>query len=80
MGIDFLQQVARYDRRYTLDDVVVSYVRDHASGQWVDARSAFFVHGSAAIGPMRKADLPAFAGEQDFSHGNTSASLKSKPA
>lgn len=58
---DFLRRVDHYDRRYTLNDVVVSYVRDHASGQWVDARNAFFVHGSTAAGPMRNADLPAFA-------------------
>ncbi|MBD3812371.1 MAG: nitrous oxide reductase accessory protein NosL [Betaproteobacteria bacterium] len=58
---DFLHKVDRYDRRYTLDDVAASYVRDLESGQWIKAGQAHFVHGSAVIGPMRTADLPAFA-------------------
>ncbi|MFH1817924.1 MAG: nitrous oxide reductase accessory protein NosL [Pseudomonadota bacterium] len=58
---DFLHKVERYDRRYARADVAVSYVRDLASGQWVEAGQAFFVHGSDFAGPMRNADLPAFA-------------------
>lgn len=58
---DFLHAVDRYDRRYTLDDVAASYVRDHASGQWIEADHAFFVHGADVTGPMRNADLPAFS-------------------
>lgn len=58
---DFLHNVSRYERRYSLDDVAVSYVRDLDSGQWVEASQAFFVHGSRVTGPMRNADLPAFA-------------------
>jgi copper chaperone NosL len=57
---DFLHKVDRYDRRYTLDDVAASYVRDLESGQWIEAGRAFFVHGSDVAGPMRTADLPAF--------------------
>ena len=56
---DFLHKVSHYDRRYTLDDVAVSYVRDLESGQWIEAEQAFFVHGSEVAGPMRNADLPA---------------------
>lgn len=58
---DFLHKVSRYDRRYAFEDVAVSYVRDLESGQWVEAGQAFFVHGSEITGPMRNADLPAFA-------------------
>lgn len=58
---NFLHKVSRYERRYTLDDVAVSYVRDLESGQWVEASQAFFVQGSGVAGPMRNADLPAFA-------------------
>ncbi|MHB0973539.1 MAG: nitrous oxide reductase accessory protein NosL [Thiobacillus sp.] len=58
---DFLRKVERYDRRYTRADVAVSYVRDLAGGQWIEAGQAFFVHGSEVAGPMRNADLPAFA-------------------
>lgn len=58
---DFLHKVDHYDRRYTRDDVAVSYVRDFGDGQWIEAGRAFFVHGSGVAGPMRNADLPAFA-------------------
>jgi len=58
---DFLHKVDRYDRRYSRADVAVSYVRDLASGQWIEAGQAFFVLGSDVAGPMRNADLPAFA-------------------
>jgi len=73
---DFLHRVNRYDRRYTLTDVAVSYVSELGSGQWIEARHAFSVSGSAAAGPMRKADLPAFASRkaaEAFSrrHGST---------
>ncbi|WP_324781074.1 nitrous oxide reductase accessory protein NosL [Thiobacillus sedimenti] len=57
----FLQRVDHYDRRYTRGDVIARYVRDVESGQWIDAPAAFFVQGSEARGPMRTADLPAFA-------------------
>jgi copper chaperone NosL len=57
----FLQRVDRYNRRYTLDDVAASHVTDFETGQWIDAKNAVFVHGSSTFGPMRDADLPAFA-------------------
>jgi nitrous oxide reductase accessory protein NosL len=57
----FLQRVDRYNRRYTLDDVAASHVTDFETGQWIEAKNALFVHGSSAFGPMRDADLPAFA-------------------
>ncbi|MHB0982059.1 MAG: nitrous oxide reductase accessory protein NosL [Thiobacillus sp.] len=56
----FLQDIDRYDRRYT-GDVAISFVTDLESGQLIEAGNAFFVHGSTAFGPMRDADLPAFA-------------------
>jgi nitrous oxide reductase accessory protein NosL len=57
----FLQKVDRHDRRYTASDVAQSFVSDFDTGRWVEARQAFFVQGSSAFGPMRDADLPAFA-------------------
>lgn len=57
----FLQRVERHDRRYTATDVAVSFVTDFATGQWTGARHAYFVAGSSLLGPMRAADLPAFA-------------------
>lgn len=60
----FLQRVDRYDSRYTLDEVAVSFVTDFETGQWIKAQDAFFAHGSSAFGPMRDADLPAFASRE----------------
>lgn len=65
----FLQRPDRHDKSHTLDDVAVSFVKNHESDQWIKAQQAFFVHGSSAVGPMRDADLPAFAsrkGAEDF--------------
>lgn len=58
---DFLHKVEHYDRRYTRADVAASYVRDYEGGGWIEAGHAYFVHGSGVTGPMRNADLPAFA-------------------
>lgn len=57
----FLHRVDRYNRSYTLNDVAVSFVTDFETGQWIELRHAFFVRGSATLGPMRDANLPAFA-------------------
>lgn len=57
----FLQKVDRYASGYALNDVAISFVTDFDTGQWIEAQDAFFVHGSSALGPMRDADLPAFA-------------------
>lgn len=60
----FLEKVERHDKHYTAGDVAQSYVSDFGTGRWVAAREAFFVHGSSAFGPMRDADLPAFASRE----------------
>lgn len=60
----FLHRLDRHDRSYTLDDVAVSFVKNHESGQWIEAQQAFFVNGSSVVGPMRDADLPAFASRE----------------
>lgn len=60
----FLQSVDHYDNRYTAADIAASFVTDYESGQWVEASSAFFVLGSSVLGPMRDADLPAFASRE----------------
>ena len=57
----FLNKVERYSKAYARSDVAASFVTDFESGRWVEARHAFFVHGSRVFGPMRDADLPAFA-------------------
>lgn len=60
----FLQRVSHYDSRYTSADVAANFVTDFESGQWIEASSAFFVQGSHVLGPMRDADLPAFASRE----------------
>lgn len=60
----FLQRVDHYDSRYTSDDVAASFVTDLENGRWIEASSAFFVLGSSVFGPMRDADLPAFASRE----------------
>lgn len=57
----FLQRVGHYAKSYDADDVAAMYVSAYASGAPIPARDAYFVHGSDVLGPMRDADLPAFA-------------------
>lgn len=58
------QQRLSKDKRYSLDDVAVSFVSDFETGHKIEAQHAFYVHSSSAIGPMRDADLPAFASRE----------------
>lgn len=62
--IAFLQQIERFNKRYTQEDITVSYVTDFETGLWIEVGKAFFVQGSTALGPMRTADLPAFSTRQ----------------
>lgn len=62
--IAFLQQIERFNKRYTQEDITVSYVTDFETGLWIEVGKAFFVQGSTALGPMRTADLPAFSARQ----------------
>lgn len=57
----FQQRIDRHDRGHTINDIAISFVSDFESGHWIEAQHAFFVHGSSVVGPMRDADLPAFA-------------------
>jgi nitrous oxide reductase accessory protein NosL len=57
----FLEDTARYDPERAGDAVAAHYVTDFDNGHWIAAGEAYFVIGSAARGPMRGADLPAFA-------------------
>jgi len=57
----YLQDVARYSPGRSAAQIVARYVTDVPSRTWVDAASAWYVHGSSARGPMRAGNLPAFA-------------------
>ncbi len=56
----FLRDVERYSN-YTAEDVIASYTNDVASDTWTPVETAYFVHGSDALGPMREGNLPSFA-------------------
>ena len=60
----YLSDVARYSPGRSADEIVARYVTDVSSKSWTDARSAFYVHGSSAKGPMRAGNLPAFASKK----------------
>lgn len=64
----YLQDVGRYSRGRRASDIAVSFVSDARSGRWIDARQAWYVHGSDAMGPMRSGNLPAFASPQAAAH------------
>ena len=60
----YLDNVARYSPGRSASDIVARYVTDGAGSGWTDAAAAHYVHGSAARGPMRAGNLPAFASAQ----------------
>ena len=57
----FMNGVGRHSSPYIAEEAAASFVTDFDGGGWIDARAAFYVHGSDALGPMRGPDLPAFA-------------------
>ena len=63
----YLQDVARYSPGRSSGQIAAHYVTDASAPPdgkrtpWVDALSAYYVHGSSAKGPMRAGNLPAFA-------------------
>lgn len=61
--MQFLTAVERYSAGRSAADVHTSWVTDAAGRGWVALTEAWFVHGSDALGPMRRGDLPAFADE-----------------
>lgn len=59
----YLQQVSRYTPGRQAADIAKVYVSDYASGVWLPAEQAHFLHGSSLLGPMRAGNLPAFESE-----------------
>ena len=57
----FLGTMALFDKQHKAADVGAIWVADYGTKAWVDAKKAFFVHGSKALGPMNDPNLPAFA-------------------
>ncbi len=59
----YLHERKRYGPAHASLPIAAIYVTDSSTqaGGWIAARSAWFVHGSNARGPMRAGNLPAFA-------------------
>ncbi|WP_312760058.1 nitrous oxide reductase accessory protein NosL [Pulveribacter sp.] len=59
----YLQEPRRYSPGRAPQAIAAHYVTDAGAGPgtWLDARNAWYVHGSSARGPMRAGNLPAFA-------------------
>ncbi|MBB5203379.1 nitrous oxide reductase accessory protein NosL [Inhella inkyongensis] len=54
------QAPTRYSPGRQQTDVAALWVQDFASGRWLDATQAHYVHGSRERGPMRNGNLPPF--------------------
>ena len=59
----YLQRVERYTPGRNAADIAAVYVSDQATGDWLDADQAIYVHGSTLLGPMRAGNLPAYVSE-----------------
>ena len=57
----FLNNMIVFDKQHKLADVGAIWVADYGTKAWVDAKKAFYVTGSKALGPMNDPNLPAFA-------------------
>jgi nitrous oxide reductase accessory protein NosL len=54
----FLNNMIVFDKQHKLADVGAIWVADYGTKAWVDARKAFYVIGSKALGPMNDPNLP----------------------
>lgn len=59
----YLRRVGRYTPGRDAADIAAVYVSDQATGDWLEAEQAIYVHGSTLLGPMRAGNLPAYAFE-----------------
>ena len=57
----FMGNMALFDKQHKVADIGAIYVADYNTKAWTDAKKAFFVLGSKALGPMNDPNLPAFA-------------------
>jgi nitrous oxide reductase accessory protein NosL len=59
----YLRDVERFAPGRSAAEVQSVWVTDGGTRRWIDAKAAFYVHGSDALGPMRAGNLPPFATE-----------------
>ncbi|MDF1577133.1 MAG: nitrous oxide reductase accessory protein NosL [Desulfobulbales bacterium] len=48
----FIHNMAAYDATHSKDDIAAIWVREFATGRWLDGRKATYVVGSKVMGPM----------------------------
>jgi len=60
----FLNNMKKYDDKHVAADIAKIFVPAYNTGDWLDAKQAFYVAGSKARGPMGS-DFPAFAKRED---------------
>ncbi len=61
----YVQDVERYSPGRSVTQIRARYVNDGSSKRWIAAETAWYVHGSNALGPMRAGNLPAFSSQED---------------
>lgn len=61
----YLHDVGRFAPGRSAADIASSWVTDGSTRGWIGAESAYYVHGSNALGPMRAGNLPPFASEAE---------------
>ncbi|MFO1265109.1 MAG: nitrous oxide reductase accessory protein NosL [Rhodoferax sp.] len=61
----YVQNVERYSPGRSVAQIRARYVTDGSSKRWIAAETAWYVHGSNALGPMRAGNLPAFSSQED---------------
>lgn len=60
----FLNNMKKYDNKHIAADIAKIFVPAYNTGDWLDAKQAFYIAGSKAKGPMGN-DFPAFAKQED---------------
>lgn len=59
----YLLNMPKFDPNHSADQVAAIWVKDHATGEWIDGKTATYVVGSSVMGPMGKELIPFAAHE-----------------
>jgi nitrous oxide reductase accessory protein NosL len=65
----YILNMVKYEQKHTSDDIAAIWVKDFASGKWLDGRKAVYVVGSKVMGPMGKELIP-------FNNGGAAGQFK----
>lgn len=77
----FLFNMSQFDQEHATSDVASTWVREFNTGDWIDAKKAYYVVGSDEMGPMGKELIPfadaASAENFQKEHGGQNAQYNS---